>query len=148
MNANVVKLNNQLCHRFYTVSNAFTRAYRPMLKRLDLTYPQYIVMMALWENDDIAISQLLEVTHIDGGAMSLILKKLTTKGYLAVSASEQDKRVKYVRLTKEGRHIQTEAAEIADAMRCNIKNLTADDAKQLMVLIDKLSDDLTLEICG
>lgn len=77
----LLKLENQLCHRFYTLSNAFTRAYRPLLKTLDITYPQYVTLMALWENDDITIANLLEVTDIDGGAMSLILKKLEAKGF-------------------------------------------------------------------
>ncbi|MEL7442746.1 MAG: MarR family transcriptional regulator, partial [Pseudomonadota bacterium] len=49
----LLKLENQLCHRFYTLSNAFTRAYRPLLKALDITYPQYVTLMALWEHDGI-----------------------------------------------------------------------------------------------
>ena len=49
----LLKLENQLCHRFYTLSNAFTRAYRPLLKALDITYPQYVTLMALWEDDGI-----------------------------------------------------------------------------------------------
>ena len=71
-----LKLESQLCHRFYTLSNAFTRAYRPMLKSLDITYPQYVVMMALWEQSNVTIAELLDKTVIDGGAMTLILKKL------------------------------------------------------------------------
>ena len=54
----LLKLENQLCHRFYTLSNAFTRAYRPLLKALDITYPQYVTLMALWEDDDITIAEL------------------------------------------------------------------------------------------
>ena len=66
----LLKLENQLCHRFYTLSNAFTRAYRPLLKALDITYPQYVTLMALWETDHITIAELLDRTAIDGGAMS------------------------------------------------------------------------------
>ncbi len=77
----LLKLENQLCHRFYTLSNAFTRAYRPLLKALDITYPQYVTLMALWETDDITIAELLEKTVIDGGAMSLILKKLKKRAF-------------------------------------------------------------------
>ena len=92
----LLKLENQLCHRFYTLSNAFTRAYRPLLKALDITYPQYVTLMALWEDDDITIAELLDRTAIDGGAMSLILKKLQDKGFLVVTKDKADKRVKRV----------------------------------------------------
>ena len=144
MNPDIVRLDKQLCHRFYTVSNAFTRAYRPMLKALDLTYPQYIVMMALWEKDDITISTLLDMTQIDGGAMSLILKKLTAKGFIQVIGSEQDKRSTQIKLSATGKEREVPATEIASAMRCKFKQLSLADAQQLMVLIDKLSDDLAL----
>lgn len=99
----LLKLENQLCHRFYTLSNAFTRAYRPLLKALDITYPQYVTLMALWESDNITIAELLDRTSIDGGAMSLILKKLEDKTYLRVVKDEQDKRVKRVCLTNTGK---------------------------------------------
>ena len=147
MNSDAIKLDNQLCHRFYIVSNAFTRAYRPMLKQLDLTYPQYVVMMALWEQDEVTISSLLDITKIDGGAMSLILKKLATKRYITVSSNAQDKRVKTVALTDSGWSAKPQAIDVANAMRCNINNLSADEAHQLISLIDKLSEDLTLDIC-
>ncbi|MEC8226255.1 MAG: MarR family transcriptional regulator, partial [Pseudomonadota bacterium] len=62
-----LKLDNQLCHRLYMASNGIARAYRDSLNQLDLTYPQYVVMMALWEKDQISIAELLEKTAIDGG---------------------------------------------------------------------------------
>ena len=86
----LLKLENQLCHRFYTLSNAFTRAYRPLLKALDITYPQYVTLMALWETDNVTIAELLDKTAIDGGAMSLILKKLEDKGFLMITKDKTD----------------------------------------------------------
>ena len=142
MNNNVVKLENQLCHRFYSVSNAFTRAYRPMLEQLDLTYPQYVVMMGLWESDEVTISNLLAQTRIDGGAMTQILKKLEQKGYIVLSSVDGDKRSKKVSLTEAGKKLQTAAIDIASEMRCRFKHLTAEEAQQLMGLIDKLYIEL------
>ena len=133
-----LKLENQLCHRFYTLSNAFTRAYRPLLAALDITYPQYVVMMALWEQDDVTIAGLLNKTLIDGGAMSLILKKLEQKGLLTVKQDEKDKRVKKVLLTEAGRAAKTTAEAVPAQMLCKFQGMTADEARQLVILIDKL----------
>ena len=133
-----LKLENQLCHRFYTLSNAFTRAYRPLLAALDITYPQYVVMMDLWEQDDVTIAGLLNKTLIDGGAMSLILKKLEQKGLLTVKQDEKDKRVKKVLLTEAGRAAKTTAEAVPAQMLCKFQGMTADEARQLVTLIDKL----------
>ena len=119
-----LKLENQLCHRFYTLSNAFTRAYRPLLAALDITYPQYVVMMALWEQDDVTIAGLL--------------KKLEQKGLLTVKQDEKDKRVKKVLLTEAGREAKTTAEAVPAQMLCKFQGMTADEARQLVTLIDKL----------
>ena len=92
----LLKLDNQLCHRFYSVSNAFARAYRPLLQKMDITYPQYLVLLALWEHKQLTISALVEKSRIDPGGLTLILKKLVLKGYVHIQPFEQDKRVKQV----------------------------------------------------
>ena len=134
----LLKLENQLCHRFYTLSNAFTRAYRPLLKALDITYPQYVILMALWETDHITIAELLDRTAIDGGAMSLILKKLEDKGFLMVNKDETDKRVKRVQLTKMGKEKKTIAEEVPAQMLCKLKGMSAEESRELVKLLDKL----------
>lgn len=134
----LLKLENQLCHRFYTLSNAFTRAYRPLLKTLDITYPQYVTLMALWENDDITIANLLEVTDIDGGAMSLILKKLEAKDFLTVIKDDNDKRVRRVKLTTEGIAKKAVAEEVPTQMLCKLQGMTKEESHMLRDLLDKL----------
>jgi DNA-binding MarR family transcriptional regulator len=134
----LLKLENQLCHRFYTLSNAFTRAYRPLLSALDITYPQYITLMALWEKSGITIAELLEKTMIDGGAMSLILKKLEAKGFLYVAKDEQDKRVKRVVLSEKGKAAKIEAEAIPQQMLCKLDGMSHAESKQLVHLLDKL----------
>tara|TARA_B100000700_G_scaffold126288_1_gene141341 strand:- start:265 stop:723 length:459 start_codon:yes stop_codon:yes gene_type:complete len=147
MTDNALKLDYQLCHRFYTVANAFTRAYRPLLRELDITYPQYVVLMALWEKDQITIHQLLEKTHIDGGAMSLILKKLTQKSFVQVIHDQHDKRVKRVVLSDYGKKAKHIAQKIPQQMRCNLKNVSDEEGMELIRLIDKVSDDLHTTLC-
>ena len=134
----LLKLENQLCHRFYTLSNAFTRAYRPLLKALNITYPQYVTLMALWENDGITIAELLDRTAIDGGAMSLILKKLQDKSFLVVSKDKADKRVKRVQLTETGKKKKAIAEAVPAQMLCKLNGMTADESRTLKVLLDKL----------
>ncbi len=133
-----LKLENQLCHRFYTLSNAFTRAYRPLLKALDITYPQYVTLMALWETDDITIAELLERTAIDGGAMSLILKKLEDKKFLTVTKDETDKRVKRVKLTKVGKEKKQLAEDVPAQMLCKLNGMSTEESRTLKMLLDKL----------
>lgn len=133
-----LKLERQLCHRFYTLSNAFTRAYRPLLKSLDITYPQYVVMMALWEQSNVTIAELLDKTVIDGGAMTLILKKLEQKGLLSVVKDEHDKRVRRVVLSKSGQDAKAIALDVPAQMLCKLDGMSKAEAKQLVVLMDKL----------
>ena len=118
----LLKLDNQLCHRFYSVSNAFTRAYRPLLQKMDITYPQYLVLLVLWEHKQLTISELVEKSRIDPGGLTLILKKLEQKGYVHIQPSEQDKRVKQVVLTIMGNAAKAEAAS---ASRPNVSTRRA-----------------------
>ena len=133
----LLKLENQLCHRFYTLSNAFTRAYRPLLKALDITYPQYVTLMALWETDDVTIAELLDKTVIDGGAMSLILKKLEEKGFLVVIKDESDKRAKRVQLTKMGKEQKAVAEEVPAQMLCKFNGMSTEESRSLKHLLVK-----------
>ena len=137
-----LKLENQLCHRFYTVSNAMTRAYRPLLRGLDVTYPQYLVMMALWEEQGVTILNLIEKTRIDGGALSLILKKLQAKNLVTVNVGEQDKRTRYIHLTAAGVAAKQQAECIPEQMLCKVSALNEQELAQLISLIDKLSAGL------
>lgn len=142
MNTDQLLLSNQICHRAYVLSNAITRAYRPLLAPLDITYPQYVVMMALWEQDNIEINQLLKKTLIDAGAMSLMLKKLQTKSLLSVSASEADKRIKVVALTDKGRSLRYLAQEIPSKIKCCAPSLTLAEINTFKTIADKLNSDL------
>ncbi|QHJ12263.1 Organic hydroperoxide resistance transcriptional regulator [Paraglaciecola mesophila] len=131
-----LQLKNQLCHRLYMASNNIARAYREPLQALNLTYPQYVVMMALWEKDGITIAQLIEQTAIDGGAMTQILKKMADKNLLSIIRDEQDKRKRVIKLSDAGQVLKLEAADIPDKVLCQFPSITPSQGKQLMDLLD------------
>ncbi|MBQ4852212.1 MarR family winged helix-turn-helix transcriptional regulator [Pseudoalteromonas sp. MMG012] len=133
-----LKLKNQLCHRLYMASNSITRRYRPHLEALDLTYPQYVVMMALWEQDNITIAQLRELTAIDGGALTLILKKMTTKSLIRIVSNENDKRKKHVKLLAGGLDLKVQAQHIPEQIKCNFSNVNEEEVNDLIALLDKV----------
>ena len=137
-----LKLDNQICHRLYMASNGLTRTYRDSLADLNLTYPQYVVMMALWEKDGISITALLEKTAIDGSAMTQILKKMGDKLLLNIVKDEQDKRKRVVKLTGEGQKLQSKAARIPERIRCQFPSLDDEEAQLLVQLLDKVIKDV------
>ena len=94
--------------------------------------------MALWENDGITIAELLDRTAIDGGAMSLILKKLEDKGFLVITKDKADKRVKRVKLTEMGKQKKIIAEEVPAQMLCKLNGMTAEESRTLKSLLDKL----------
>jgi|TARA_B110000211_G_C13989817_1_gene513452 MarR family transcriptional regulator, organic hydroperoxide resistance regulator len=142
MSFDQLKLKNQLCHRLYMASNSIVRAYRDPLSVLNITYPQYVVMMALWEQDEITIADLIERTAIDGGAMTQILKKMADKQLLEIVKNEQDKRKRFVQLTPEGLGLKKEAAHIPNQISCKFKNIDSAKIQQLMGLLDVVVGDL------
>ncbi|MFT6529254.1 MAG: DNA-binding MarR family transcriptional regulator [Psychrosphaera sp.] len=122
-------------------SNRIIRNYRDPLIQLDLTYPQYIVMMALWEKDGITIADLLEKTAIDGGAMTQILKKMTDKSLLSIVKDENDKRKRIIKLETHGSELRHQAAAIPDKIRCSFSHMTDQEAQQLIALLDKVNQE-------
>jgi DNA-binding MarR family transcriptional regulator len=142
MSINQLKLKNQLCHRLYMASNSIVRAYRELLNKLNITYPQYVVMMALWEQDKITIAQLVEKTAIDGGAMTQILKKMADKSLLNIVKDQQDKRKRLVQLTQQGQALMMDAVNIPNKISCKFNSIDSAQVKQLMQLLDLVVNDL------
>jgi len=137
-----LRLDRQICHRLYMATNAVQRVYRPLLEALDLTYPQYVVMMALWQSDQVTIQQLLDQTRIDGGAMTQIMKKMAAKGLLQLVPDQDDKRKKIVSLTTAGRELRDEAVKIPEQIHCAFPSVSEQEAGQLIALLDKVNAEL------
>ncbi len=142
MSFDQLKLKKQLCHRLYMASNSIARAYREPLSALNITYPQYVVMMALWEQNEITIAELVAKTSIDGGAMTQILKKMADKALLEIIKDEHDKRKRLVQLTQQGQALKQEAVNIPNQITCKFTSIDSEQIEQLMQLLDLVVHDL------
>jgi DNA-binding MarR family transcriptional regulator len=111
-------LDEQLCFALYSTTHAMNKLYRRVLQRLGLTYPQYLVMMILWEGDGLTVSAIGERLFLDSATLTPLLKRLESMGLLARERSAEDERQVMVRLTKEGRMLKRAAAEVPDAVFC------------------------------
>lgn len=125
-----LKLDNQVCFSMYSAVNAIVRAYKPYLKKLDLTYPQYLIMMVLWDQDNVNIKTLTDLTRLDSGSLTPILKRLEEKNILRRVQSSQDERVKVIQLTDKGQGLKEQAISIQGNMLCKI-DLPMDSIHQL-----------------
>ncbi|KKO44336.1 MarR family transcriptional regulator [Arsukibacterium ikkense] len=113
-------LDQQLCFALYSVSNAVVRLYRPLLQPFDLTYPQYVVLLALWQQDNVTLGNLGRATLFDSGTLTPLVKKLEQKQLLQRVASPNDERVKQVVLTPAGKALQARVSGVMQALRCQV----------------------------
>ncbi len=104
-----LKLDNQLCFALYSTSLAMTKVYKPLLQALNLTYPQYLAMLVLWEGDGITVGELSQHLLTDPGSVTPLLKRLEAEGLLTRTRSSQDERVVQLHLTDKGRALQEQA---------------------------------------
>ncbi|MEZ8877575.1 MULTISPECIES: MarR family winged helix-turn-helix transcriptional regulator [Vibrio] len=137
-----LKLDNQVCFALYSASNAMSRAYQPLLKALDLTYLQYIVMMVLWEEKDINVKALGAKTHLDSGTLTPLLKRLETKGYVLRTRSAEDERVRVITLTPAGVELKEQAQTVPVEMLC-LSKMNEDELKSLKAQCEQLLGNLT-----
>src|SRR5690554_2918370 len=114
-------LRNQVCHSLYSATNALVRAYRPLLEPLGLTYPQYLVMLALWEQDEVPIKRLVEETRLDSGTLTPILKRLEQKQLIQRHKGIDDERQWLIHVTETGRAMRTQAEEVPLKLWCMSK---------------------------
>lgn len=109
-------LDNQLCFALYSTSLAMTKLYKPLLEAMGLTYPQYLVMLVLWERDGLMVSELGERLYLDSGTLTPLLKRLEASGLIARIRDVQDERRVHITLTAAGRVLKTQAASIPDCI--------------------------------
>ncbi|WP_137890914.1 MarR family transcriptional regulator [Ramlibacter sp. 2FC] len=122
-------LDNQLCFALYSASLAMTKLYKPLLEPLGLTYPQYLVMLVLWERDGLMVSELGERLSLDSGTLTPLLKRLEAAGLIARLRAVDDERRVHVTLTTAGRELKARAAEVPGcvfaATGCSLLELKA-----------------------
>jgi DNA-binding MarR family transcriptional regulator len=139
--SNTLLLNKQLCFAAHSTAHAFARAYRPLLAPLGLTYPQYLVMLLLWERDNRSVSDLGAALFLDSGTLTPLLKRMETAGLIRRSRSPADERVVEISLTDDGTALQQQALGIPDQMLCRT-GLTLDDLTALRTALQKLGSNL------
>ncbi|MBX9832640.1 MAG: MarR family transcriptional regulator [Burkholderiaceae bacterium] len=137
-----LRLDNQVCFALYSASLAMTKLYKPLLDRIGLTYPQYLVMLVLWEQDGLTVSELGERLFLDSGTLTPLLKRLEAQGHIVRLRDVQDERRVRITLTAEGRALRNQAEVIPQCVlqssQCSLPELAALTG-QLKNLRDKLN---------
>jgi len=113
-------LDQQLCFPLYAASNLVIKAYGPLLKPLGLTYPQYLVMLALWQHQQMSVGELGKQLHLDSGTLTPLLKRMESNGLVLRQRSTTDERRVNVSLTTAGKELQQQAATVPEAMACRM----------------------------
>jgi DNA-binding MarR family transcriptional regulator len=132
-----LKLDNQLCFPFYAVSRLITRAYQPYLDELGITYPQYLVLLVLWEKNGITVSEISQRLILNTNTITPLLKRLEALGILNRQRASDDERKVIISLTEKGKAMQEAAADIPLKLTRGL-NSEVLNAEELVDLRDKL----------
>jgi MarR family transcriptional regulator, organic hydroperoxide resistance regulator len=135
-------LGNQLCFAIYSTAHAFNRVYKPLLDRLGLTYPQYLVMLVLWEGDGLTVGDIGERLQLDSGTLTPLLKRLEAAELVKRTRSTEDERQVLIALTSRGLALREKARTVPHAIlaasACSVSELSA-MKNQLLGLRDRLN---------
>ena len=136
-NSESLKLENQICFPLYVIAKQITGLYRPFLDELDITYPQYLVMMTLWENDGLAVNNIGEKLYLDSGTLTPLLKRLEAKGFIMRKRKKEDERVVQVFISESGKALQQKACEIPAKMHQKV-GVSKEDWAELSNSVKKI----------
>ncbi|WP_431322765.1 MarR family winged helix-turn-helix transcriptional regulator [Rhizobium sp. YTU87027] len=139
------RLENQLCFAVYSTAHAFTRAYKPILDKVGLTYPQYLVMLALWEKSEQPVKAIGEQLDLDSGTLSPLLKRLEQTGLIKRTRDSRDERQVIVSLTDKGRAMRSEIDTIMTAIG-QAAGCTLEEMKTIRGLLRGLRSNLTAAV--
>jgi len=136
------RLDNQICFAVYSAAHAFNRVYKPLLDRLGLTYPQYLVMLVLWERDDVPVKDIGEKLFLDSGTLTPLLKRLEAAHLVKRTRSREDERQVLIALTPQGHALKDKARAVPQsilaASDCSVSELvTMKD--EIVALRDRLN---------
>jgi DNA-binding MarR family transcriptional regulator len=113
-----LQLDNQICFAVYSAAHAFAQAYKPHLDPMGLTYPQYLVMLLLWEQDGRSVNELGQPLHLDSGTLTPLLKRMEKAGLITRKRDTKDERIMRIHLTDHGHALRERARTIPPAMLC------------------------------
>ena len=137
----LLTLDKQFCFSLYSASLAMTKTYKPLLEKIGLTYPQYLVMLVLWQNDDILVKEIGELLFLDSGTLTPLLKRLEAAELIQRTRDEQDERQVRITLTKQGKELKKLAKNIPTAVLC-ASGQSAEALHKLRSELSKIRDDL------
>ena len=145
---NNLKLDHQLCFALYAATHAVTRAYRSSLEQAGLTYTQYLVMLVLWEKDNVNVGTIAQRLELDSATLTPMLKRLEAAGFIARKRNENDERVVEITLTKSGHELQHAIARVQQGVECQT-GLCNEEFVQLrgslQRLVETMSNDAKLK---
>ncbi|UQR63650.1 MarR family transcriptional regulator [Bradyrhizobium sp. C-145] len=137
-----LRLDNQICFAVYSAAHAFNRVYKPLLERLGLTYPQYLVMLVLWERDDVPVKDIGEKLFLDSGTLTPLLKRLEAAHLVKRTRSSEDERQVLIALTPQGYALKDKARSVPEsilaASDCSVPELVA-MKDEIVALRDRLN---------
>ena len=136
-----MKLENFICFAMYTANHAMNRVYKPLLDELGLTYPQYLVMVALWEEDGQTVGGIGDKLFLESSTLTPLLKRLEAAGLIRRERSKEDERVVVIRLSDEGKALKTKAATVPNCI-VDATGSEFDQLKRLRAEIIALRDAL------
>jgi DNA-binding MarR family transcriptional regulator len=145
MNDTQLQLSNQICFPLYSASRLVTQAYKPHLDELGLTYPQYLVLLVLWENDGLSVNQITEKLLLKTNTLSPMLKRMEQMQILKRSRSKRDERTVLIQLTAHGKQLKTKALTIPEKLVAELKSdkLEFEDMLRLKDTLCELIDVLS-----
>ena len=136
-----LRLDAQICFAVYGANNAIGRAYQPLLAKLDLTYLQYVTMLALREEDGVRVKDLGARLRLDSGTLTPLLKRLERKELVERRRDAEDERVVRIHLTRPGRALRRRAAKVPEALACRV-GLSVEEAQELARLCARVLEEL------
>lgn len=137
-------LDNQLCFRLYTASRLITQAYHPLLGGYGITYPQYLVLLVLWEKDAQPVNDIAKRLLLETNTVTPLLKRMEVEGILTRTKGEKDARQMIVKLTKKGRNLQNQLSGVPQAVGSSVlcKSVTPETVPGLFGMLDDIIHQL------
>ncbi|MBO7479008.1 MAG: MarR family transcriptional regulator [Bacteroidales bacterium] len=138
------KLDNQLCFRLYTASRLITQAYHPLLSQYGLTYPQYLVLLVLWEKDSQPVNDIAKRLMLETNTVTPLLKRMEAEGILTRTQGKTDARQMIVKLTRKGRELQDKLSEVPETVGSSVlcESVTAETVPTLFRMLDDIIEQL------
>ena len=139
------KLDNQLCFRLYTASRLLTQAYHPLLSEHGLTYPQYLVLLVLWEKDEQPVNDIAKRLMLETNTVTPLLKRMEAEGIVTRNQGKKDARQMIVKLTKKGRDLQKALTDVPETMGNAVlcESVTPETFPNLFGMLDDIIQQLS-----